>query len=96
MVQDTLRLGDIHIEDRTTPRDLRWRRDGRHQEIVQVREWDLGYPGSTGAWATVLGLEAGHRQWASCAGCGMVGELLVDPITPGLLWCGGCGGTGPR
>lgn len=91
-----IRLSAIHTDDMGTPRDLRWRREEGRQEIIEVREWDLGYPGSTGEWTVVLGLEAGHRQFGSCAGCGLVGELLVDPITPGLLWCLGCGGAGPR
>jgi hypothetical protein len=39
--------------------------------------------------------DTGLRSWSVCAGCGVEGRLLVDPLTPGCEWCSACGGAGP-
>jgi hypothetical protein len=93
-----IKLSAIHTDDGGTPRDLRWRRDAQRQEVVFIQEAGQPLHPATPfqVWTLVLGLEAGWRVWASCAGCGVMGDLLIDPITPGLQWCSACGGAGPR
>jgi hypothetical protein len=85
-------LRAIHLDDRATPRDLRWQRHPERHEVIQVHEWDTGYPGSTGEWRTVQGLEGTARRWGTCAGCGTEGLLIADPLTPGCEWCDRCSG----
>jgi hypothetical protein len=79
-------LKAIHLDDREAPRALLWQRDPDRQERIEVREVyqppEMAVP--------VRGLEAVARRWGTCAGCGQVGQLIPDPLTPGCEWCEGC------
>jgi hypothetical protein len=75
---------DIRLDDRETPRDLHWRRHPERQERVEASE------SSHTEYQPVRGLEAAARRWGTCAGCGEVGELIPDPLTPGCEWCDRC------
>lgn len=79
-------LRSIHLDDRETPRTLCWYRDPDRQERVEVWEADR----TSREAVPVRGLEAVARKWGTCAGCAIEGQLIPDPLTPGLEWCDRC------